>query len=117
MSLEQAGEVTYTAEAEVVADNGNRRVAASQLLFGLGDDFSGNKVLGGAAGLFTDEVAEIVGREAQFAGTPADRWLAFQHQLVARQIVVHQALETADKGGVYLMAGNELAVVEAQTIV
>ena len=56
--------MAHTAESELLADNGDGCIRCAQLLFGLGDDFSSDKVLGGAAQFLAHEIAEVIGREA-----------------------------------------------------
>ena len=83
MRLEKPCEMAHAAETKLFADEGDGRIGGAKFLFCFGQDFLGNKILGSAAHLLAHQLAEVVGRETQFAGTPGHRGLSFQQQLTA----------------------------------
>ena len=84
MSFKQTCKVAHAAKAKMLADDGDGGVGATKLMLGFGDDFLCDKVLGCTPQLLPYQVAKVVGRETQFAGTPTYGGLTFQHQLVTR---------------------------------
>lgn len=70
--LEQAGEVLRVLEAEFVGDLAYALVAGYEAVFGKGYEAVLDVLFGCFAGFFFDEVAEVVGRQAQFCCTPLD---------------------------------------------
>ena len=69
------------------------------------------------AGFALDEVAEIVGRQAQLAGTVFHRRQPLVQGVVRREVGVEQLLETGQNIAVGLLPGDELPLVETQAIV
>ena len=71
MFFEDAGEVLRIVETEEAGGIGDAGAREQQLLCALHDEAS-NVVGGGVARQFVNEVAKVVGRKEEFAGTVAD---------------------------------------------
>lgn len=67
-ALEQAGEMLWILEAQVVGYDAYVVVGRGEPAFGLGDEVERYQFLGRVAGFAFDEVSEISGREVGFVG-------------------------------------------------
>lgn len=99
-------------EAEGVGDLGDGLIGAAEVLLRLVDELQADVLLGGLAGLFLDEVAEIAGGEAGFVGEVlhGGETGGGEGRSVV-QVTVHLALELLHHVVVDLGAGVELTVV------
>ena len=115
--FEYAVEVLRVLEAQFVGYLGDGLVCAGNQLFGGVDEVVPDVLLGGLAGLFLEQVAEVVGREAHFVGKVFHGGQAFRLRQSALEVGVEQSLKLAQDVSVYGGAGGELAFVEAHAVV
>lgn len=115
--LEQAVEVLGVLEAQFVGYLTDRLVRAGYHLFGEVDDFVLYVFLGRLTRLFLDEVAEVVGREADLVGKIADGGQAVFLRQMVQKVAVQQVFKLVEDVLVDGRAGVELAFVEAQAVV
>ena len=115
--FEHAAQVVRVLEPDLVGDFADRLVGAEEQVFHFVDDHEVDVFDGGLACLFFHEVAEVVGGEVQFLRAPVHRGQSDLLRLVRVEIVNHQVFEAGQHVFVDELAGDELAVVEAQAVV
>ena len=115
--LEQTGKVLRILEAEFVGDLSDRLVGCQNPFLGRGDQLELDVLLGRFAGFLLDQIAEIVRGKAQFSGAPFYRRQPFALGAIPRKIVVEQPFEPGQNVMIDVRTGDELPLVEAQTVV
>jgi len=115
--LEHTGEMLRVLEAQLIGNLADGFRGKKQLFFGDADDFVLYVLQGGLARFLLDEVAEIIGRQAEFGGTVFHAGQSFQCGIFAREILVEEGLETGQDVAMGILPGDELPFVEAQAIV
>ena len=76
-----------------------------------------NMLQGGFTRFLFQQVAQIVGREAESVGTILHGGQSFRGRFAGMEIRIQQGLEAGKDVAVQVLAGDELAVVEAFAIV
>ena len=103
-------------EAETIAYHCDGQRLVVQQLFGMGEKVVRDDVLGGTTGFHAHQIAEIAVRQAAFVCK-----ISYRRQTVMQgfcgDIIIKQFYEFLYHRMVDLLAGDELAVVEAETIV
>ena len=72
---------------------------------------------GGHAGFPPQQVAQVVGRKTELVGTVLYSRQAFGSQSIGMEIVVQQGFKTGKYVAIQILAGDELAVVEADAVI
>ena len=116
MRLEETDEMLGIFKAETTADNCNGQRLIIKELFGIGKNMVGNDVLGSTPRFHTHQIAEIAVRQAAFVCKISYRWQTVM-QGFCGDIIIKHFYEFLYHRMIYLLAGDELAVVEAETIV
>ena len=72
---------------------------------------------GGHAGFPPQQVAQVVGRKTELVGTVLYSRKAFGSRSVGMEVVVQQGFKTGKYVAIQVLAGDELAVVETDTVI
>ena len=114
--LEETDEMLGIFEAETLADYGNGQFFIVKQLFGMGEKMVGDDVLGGTTSLHTHQISEISARQTAFICKIRYRGQPFAKGFRG-DVIIKECHEFPNHRMVDLLAGDELAVVEAEAIV
>ena len=115
--LEEAAEVLRILEAQLIADLRDALLHVCQSLLDGIQRAELDVLLRRLACLFLDKVTKIVGGEAEFGGAVFHGRQTAELCVLSLEILVQKLLETGEKVGIDRLTGNELTLVEAQTVV
>lgn len=115
-ALEEPHEVLGVLETEFLADLCHRQCEVVEQFLGMHHHVVGNEVMGGLARLDLHQFAEISRRQAALVSEIRHRGHAAALCLRVN-IVVEQMLKLAYGAVIYLLARDELPLIEAQTVV
>lgn len=104
-------------EAQFVCDLADGLLRVEYQVFGNLRDFELDVFLCRLARLLFNQVAEIVGRQAEFRGAVFHRRESVLLSLSFCEIVVEQPFETGEDVLIHVRAGDKLPFVEAQAVI
>ena len=104
-------------EAQFVGDLADGLPRVEHMFFRHFQSLLLNMLQGGFTRFLFQQVAQIVGREAELVGTVLHGGQSFRGGFAGMEIRIQQGLEASKDVAVQILAGDELTVVEAFAIV
>ena len=115
--LEYSCEMLWILKAEIVGYLIDGICWDKQLFFGYINYFALYPFQSGLPCFFLNQVAEVVGRQAELAGTVSHGGQPLMQGVVACEVVVEQGLKAGQDVPIDVLSRDELAFVEAEAIV